>query len=255
MLGLDVTLISSLSDNYIYILRDRATGQVGVVDPGESGQVRHVLDIDFGGRLDRIFITHHHADHTDGVSDLVAAYGADVVASAAERDKFCGATHFLNAGDRVALGESEAHVISTPGHTNGHISYAFEGHVFCGDALFACGCGRMFEGNSTSFWSGLKALRGLDESTYIWCGHEYTLANVAFALSVDPDNSDLREFATQVRRLRDLGKPTLPQTIGDERKRNPFLRADDQNFAHILGMQGKSSEEVFAHLRKGKDNF
>lgn len=251
-----VEIVPLLSDNYGYLLSDPATGAVAVVDPAEAMPVLERLRAR-GGRLDWILLTHHHGDHVAGVPELVAATGARVAGAAADAHRLPPLDRALAEGDRIAVGGCEARVLATPGHTIGHIAYLFEasGDLFCGDTLFVMGCGRLLEGDAATMWTSLQKLAALPEATRVWCGHEYTLANARFALSVDPDNAALVERTRTVEGLRAAGRPTVPSTIGEERATNPFLRAGDPAIRRRLGLEGADDVEVFAALRRAKDGF
>ncbi|MDW8444340.1 MAG: hydroxyacylglutathione hydrolase [Acetobacteraceae bacterium] len=242
MPGLDVVAVPVLADNYAWLLRDRDTGAVAVVDPGEAGPVERAL-ADRHWPLDLILLTHHHADHVGGAADLRASHGAALVGAAADRHRLPPLDREVHPGDTVPVGDSEATVLATPGHTSGHVAYHFsEARVLaCGDTLFSLGCGRVFEGTMAEMFESLRRLAALPDETLVLCGHEYTEANARFALHVDPDNRALAARAEEVRRLRAEGRPTLPVALGLEKRTNPFLRARDP--------------ADFARLRSEKDSF
>jgi hydroxyacylglutathione hydrolase len=182
-----------------------------------------------GGRLDLILLTHHHGDHIAGVAELQAKFGGRIVGAAADAHRLPKLDQAVRAGDTVALGESRATVIDTPGHTVGHIAFHFSGGraLLCGDTLFSLGCGRLLEGNAAQMFDSLAKLAALPEETLVCCGHEYTESNARFALTVEPENAALRARAEEARAQRAAGRPTVPTTIGQERAANPFLRAGD----------------------------
>jgi hydroxyacylglutathione hydrolase len=256
MAQIDVKIIPALSDNYIYLLRERSSGAVAVIDPGDDEPVKAALNR-LGWRLTHIVITHHHADHTAGNLSLKTAYQCPIVGPAAEAARIPGLDEQVAEGDTYRIGNVEAKVIETPGHTLGHISFWLEesADLFCGDTLFVMGCGRLSEGTPEQQWSSLRKLRALPNETKIYCGHEYTQANARFALSVEPDNEALQERAHVVDELRSGGKPTVPSTIGDEKATNPFMRCDDKKFLKAAGLNGKKPTEAFAEVRRRKDNF
>lgn len=229
-----------LSDNYAWLLRDEATGSRAVVDPADADAVIRAAEAD-GGRLDLILLTHHHADHVAGTDAVRARFGARVVGAAADAHRLPRLDQAVRDGDEVRLGESRAHVLDTPGHTRGEVSYAFPGVLLSGDVLFSLGCGRLLEGTAAEMFASLRKLAALPPDTLVCCGHEYTASNARFALHVDPDNPALRARAEQVGRLRAQGKPTVPSRLGDELAENPFLRAPDAT--------------RFAELRQQKDGF
>ncbi len=242
MASLEIVPVHALSDNYVWLLRDQATGTVAVVDPGEAAPVEAALAAR-GWEPALILLTHHHGDHVGGVATLKAAYGAAVIGAAADAHRLPALDRAVSPGDAVAVGESEAVVIDTPGHTRGHIAYHFAeaGVLACGDALFSLGCGRMFEGSAEEFFAALTRLAALPDETLVLCGHEYTQSNARFALTVEPDNAALRARAAEVEAQRAAGRPTLPVRLGAEKAANPFLRARDA--------------AAFAALRAAKDSF
>lgn len=256
MPALDIVLVPALSDNYVYLLHDAASGATAVVDPGEAAPVEAAL-AERGWTLTHILNTHHHADHIDGNEALKAKYGATLVGPKAEAARIPDMDVTVAEGDTYDFAGHTAQVYETPGHTTGHISFYFADSdaLFPGDTLFSLGCGRMFEGTPAQFWDSLRKLRDLPDSTYIYCGHEYTASNAKFALSIDGDNDALKARATEIEELRAEGRPTIPSLLGQEKAINPFLRADDPAIAAAVGKAGADPVEVFAAVRKGKDNF
>jgi hydroxyacylglutathione hydrolase len=242
MASLEVVPVPALSDNYVWLLRDEATGTVAVVDPGEAAPVEIAL-AQRGWKAAVILLTHHHGDHVGGVAALKAAHGAAVIGAAADAHRLPALDRAVSPGDTVAVGESQAVVIDTPGHTRGHIAYHFAeaGVLACGDTLFSLGCGRMFEGSAEEFFATLRRLAVLPDDTLVLCGHEYTQSNARFALTAEPDNAALRARAAEVEALRAAGRPTVPVRLGAEKATNPFLRARDA--------------AAFAALRAAKDSF
>jgi hydroxyacylglutathione hydrolase len=223
---LEIELLPILGDNYCYLLREPSANLSAVVDPGTDGPVAKRLEA-LGRGLDWILITHHHADHTGGNGALKERFGCRIAGPAAEADKVPGIDLKLAEGDRFTLGAETAAIIATPGHTRGHISYHFSDSqaLFCGDTLFALGCGRLFEGDAATMFKSLAKLMALDDATRVYCGHEYTASNARFALSVDGGNPDLVARAREIDALRAANQPTVPSTIGRERATNPFVRA------------------------------
>ncbi|NHN87161.1 hydroxyacylglutathione hydrolase [Acetobacter conturbans] len=223
-----VLCIPVLSDNYVWMLTDEDTGCVAVVDPGECAPVRAAIEA-HGGRLDLILLTHHHADHTGGAETLRDRYGAKLVGAAADAGRLPPLDMALRPGDRVAIGDSLGVVMSTPGHTLGHIAYYFDAppSLFCGDTLFSLGCGRLFEGTSEQMYASLHEFDALPAETQVYCGHEYTESNARFALAVDPENEALKKRSEEVTALRAKGLPTVPSTLASERACNPFMLAAD----------------------------
>jgi hydroxyacylglutathione hydrolase len=249
-------LFPCLSDNYGVLLHDPETGATASIDAPEAAAVEKAL-AQTGWKLTDILVTHHHADHTDGIMALKNKYNCRVVAPAAEAAKIPGVDETVKEGSKVKVGNLTGNVIETPGHTLGHIAYWFHADnlAFVGDTLFSIGCGRVIEGTMDQMWNSLKKLRDLPDNTEIYCGHEYTAANIKFALSVDQDNPVLVARDAQVRQQLAEGEPTIPTTIGDEKLANPFLRADVPDLAVDIGMAGQPAEEVFAVIRGRKDRF
>jgi len=258
--NLEIIPIPAFADNYIWALvRD---GKCVVVDPGDSVPVIAFLEARKLS-LAAILITHHHADHTGGVDALTARWPVPVYGPAAE--DIAGVTHALVEGDTVSLPpfvETPFTIIEVPGHTRGHIAYVSGDILFCGDTLFAAGCGRIFEGTATQLHHSLTRLAALPEATRVFCTHEYTLSNLRFALAADADNEALiaRSFEAQEQRAR--GEPTLPSTIGLERKTNPFLRCDTapvmrsaRASANLPAANQSNEVDVFALLRQWKNTF
>jgi hydroxyacylglutathione hydrolase len=254
--SLIVDVFPARSDNFGYLVHDTATGRTAAIDAPEAAAIRNAL-LHRGWGLTDIFITHHHIDHVEAIGELKAEFGARVVGPRAEADKIAGLDELVAGGDTVSLGETLFHVYDTPGHTLGHIVFHDrEGkHLFSADALFSLGVGRMFEGTPGPMWAGVKALRELPDDTLVYCGHEYTQSNATFALSIDPDNAALRKRADEVTALRLAGRPTIPFLLGEDKAANPFLRADAPELARHYGLEGADPAEVFAAIRKGKDNF
>lgn len=253
---MEVILVPAFADNYIYVLRDAASGKVGVVDPGDAAPVQAELERR-GWALSHIFLTHHHNDHIGGVAELKARHRATVIGARADAHRIPDLDVALGDGDRTVFGEQTARVIAVPGHTSGHIAFWFEAAetLFSGDTLFSLGCGRLFEGTPAQMWESLQGLRSLTDSTRVYCGHEYTQSNGRFALTVDPANPALQQRMEEVAALRERNQPTIPTTIGLERRTNPFLRADDPGVQSAIGMSGAQAVDVFTELRHRKDHF
>lgn len=255
-MALSIQLVPLLRDNYAYLLRDDASGKTAVVDPSEHQPVLQLLQR-LGWRLDYVMNTHHHHDHSGGNLGLKAATGCVIVGPKADEARIPGIDIALADGENFDLGAARATVIDIPGHTKGHIAFWFaaEAAVFCGDTLFALGCGRMFEGTPPQMWHSLTRLRDLPPETRVYCGHEYTQANARFALTLDGANPALVARAAEIDQRRARGEPTIPSTIGEERRTNPFLRGDDAGFAAALGLGSAKPDQVFAEIRRRKDAF
>ena len=253
---IEIELFQALETNFGVLIRDTATGVVAAIDAPETAPILAALERR-GWSLDILLITHHHPAHTDAILPLKEKFGAKVFGPAAEKDKIEGLDHLLAGGDTVSVGETTFDVIDVPGHTLGHIAFhaPSEKLLFAADALFSLGVGRMFEGTPEGMWEGLLRLRGLDPDTKIYCGHEYTLSNAAFALSVDPDNEALKARAAEAQHQIDNGEHTIHSILADEIAANPFLRADDPAIAKAMNLEGAPASAVFGALRKAKDNF
>lgn len=245
-----------LSDNFGVLLHDPATGTTASIDAPEAAAVEAALKTT-GWMLTDILVTHHHADHTQGIAELKKKYGCRVTAPRAEAAKIPDVDVQVSEGDTVKVGNLAGRVIETPGHTSGHIAYVFDADklAFVGDTLFSVGCGRVIEGTHEQMWNSLLKLRALPDDTQYYCGHEYTQSNIKFALTIEPDNAALRARAKEAAALRAAGKPTLPATIGAEKAENCFLRADVPAVAAAVGMSGRAPAEVFAEIRTRKNNF
>ena len=255
-MSLIIDIFMCRQDNYGYLAHDSETGKTAAIDAPAADPILAALKAR-GWTLSDILITHHHQDHVEGIPALVEATGAKVTGPKSEADKIEGLDTLVEPGEAIALGSSNFIVRAAPGHTLGHIVYhdAIGRHVFTGDALFSLGCGRMFEGTPGPMWEGLVGLRNLPDETLVYCGHEYTLANAKFALSVDPDNPALRIRAAEVERMRADNRFTIPVSLGMEKRTNPFLRADTPEMAKAMGLPGDDPVAVFAALRKAKDDF
>ena len=256
MATLEIEQIPVLSDNYVYLIHEPRAGTTAVVDPAVAGPVLERLEAR-GWKLDWILSTHHHADHTGGNLEVKRATGCKVAGAKADAARIPGIDVQLSEGDRFRLGELEAEILETPGHTSGHISYWFPEAkaLFCADTLFSLGCGRVSESSFEQMWHSLSKLARLPDDAVVWCAHEYTLTNARFALTIDPENPALKERAAEVERLRSQGKPTVPSGLGAERAANPFLRAGDPAIRKRLGLESASDAEVFAEIRRRKDRF
>jgi hydroxyacylglutathione hydrolase len=249
-------LFPCLKDNFGVLLHDPASGATAAIDAPEAAAVEAALQ-KTGWRLSEILVTHHHADHTQGIAEVKARHKCRVVAPRAEAARIAHVDDTVGEGDSVKVGGLQGRVIDTPGHTAGHISYFFptDKIAFVGDTLFSIGCGRVIEGNPEMMWHSLVKLRALPDDTQFYCGHEYTDANIRFAKTIEPDNKALAARAEEVKKLIATGKATIPATIGAEKAENPFLRADNADVAKSLGLSGKPAWQVFAEIRERKNRF
>lgn len=255
-MALDVRQFPCLSDNYGYLIRCSETGACAAIDTPDASRILEEARA-IGWEIGEIWNTHHHWDHAGGNAAIREACGARVVAPAAEAPTIGHVDRSVKHGDTVRLGDLEADVIDVGGHTLGHVAYWFReaGAAFVGDALFALGCGRLFEGTPEQMHASLSRLKELPPETVIYCAHEYTAANARFALSVDPENAALQAYAEEVAVKRENNEPTVPTTIRAEREANPFLRWDDPTLRRTLGLEQAKDWEVFAEVRRRKDSF
>ena len=255
---LSVIPVPAFQDNYIWIIKNSESNGVAIVDPGDAGPV---IDYFTTSKLHpiAILITHHHGDHIGGIQQLTSNYSIPVYGPSSEN--ISGITHPLNEGDTLMLDKLDAKfdVLEVPGHTLGHIAYYGHKKLFIGDTLFMSGCGRLFEGTPKQMHRSLNKIKKLPDDTEIYCAHEYTLSNLRFAREVEPDNHDILSRVENCTQLRKKNLPTVPGTVGEEKKTNPFLRVNvpevinaAENYA---GHSLNDSVEIFASIRKWKDNF
>lgn len=256
MTSLMIDQFSCRQDNFGVILHDPLTGETASIDAPDGGMIARRLE-QAGWELTHLLVTHHHPDHVEGIAALAEAWSPEVIGPSAEAGKIAGLTRTLSDGDTFEFAGRAVKIISTPGHTAGHICFyiADEDLLFAGDTLFALGCGRLFEGSPEDMFGSLARLGELPDATRVYCGHEYTQSNARFALTVDPDNQALAERAKQINDMRAEGLPTLPTTIGFEKRTNPFMRTGDQSIRKHLGLEAASDVAVFAELRRRKDSF
>lgn len=253
---LTVELIPCLTDNYAYLLHDPADGLCAVVDPSEAAPVKRALAAR-ELKLTHILNTHHHFDHTGGNVPLKQEFGALVVGPEKDRERIPALDIGVDESAPWQFGSHVARILEIPAHTRAHIAFVFadEGNAFTGDTLFAMGCGRLFEGTPQMMWSSLSKLMQLADDTRVYCGHEYTQSNGRFALTVEPNSSALQARMREVDGKRAQGAPTIPSTMGLEKKTNPFLRPDSPEIRRELNMEDADNVEVFAELRRRKDSF
>jgi len=254
MSSLQIHLIPCLADNYAVALENTATGKALVVDAPDGAAITAFLkarDL----QLSDVMITHHHNDHTAGCQALKDHFGCRIVGPAAEAERIPGLSAGVGEGTQFEAAGINVHTIATPGHTIGHVTYYLPeaGVAFTGDTLFAMGCGRIFEGDARMMYASLERLAALPDDTLVYCGHEYTLANARFGLSVEPENAALVARARDIEAKRARGEPTLPTTIGLEKATNPFLRPQSRAIRARLGMGGLPDWQVFGRLRELKN--
>ena len=256
MSKLEIHQIAVLNDNYVYLAHDTETGSTAVVDPAVSGPVLDVLSAK-GWTLTHILNTHHHNDHTGGNLELKQQTGSIVVGPKADAERIPGIDVEVSDGDTYQVGNATAEVFDVPGHTRGHNAYWFSESdaLFSGDTLFSMGCGRLFEGSPAQMVNSLAKFTALPDRTRVFCAHEYTQSNGRFALSLEPKNEALQNRMIEVNKLRTAGKPTVPSTLGVEKSTNPFLRPNSEELQKTLGLEGYDLVDVFAEIRKLKDNF
>ena len=254
---IQISALPAFTDNYIWLLQDHSSRRCAVVDPGDAAPVQAWLAAHPGWVLSDILVTHHHPDHVGGVQALKNATNATVYGPASEnipaRDKALG-DH-----DQISVLGLDFDVHAVPGHTLGHIAYYHHGLLFCGDTLFAAGCGRLFEGTPEQMHRSLSRLAALPEDTLVYCTHEYTLSNLKFAAAVEPDNRDIAARLEKVSHQRNEGVITLPSTLALEKLTNPFLRTAEtsvkQKADERSGQRNQTPSKVFAALRAWKDKF
>jgi len=254
---MEIIQLPVLTDNYIYVLTCKETGMTGVVDPASADPVIAYL-VTQGKKLDCIFNTHHHGDHIGGNKKLLERYpDCEIIAPKSETKRIPDIDVPVIEGDSLRLGTCRVKVLGVPGHTTGHVAYWFEKQnaLFCGDALFSLGCGRMFEGTPEQMWDSLKKIRSLPDETHIYCAHEYTEANAEFAVTIETTNPLLQRYQGKIQKMREKQEPTVPSVLAIEKVLNPFLRCDHPEVKAAVGLENASAAEVFAEIRTRKDNF
>lgn len=245
-----------LNDNYGYLVHDPASGETAAIDTPDADKYLSEADAK-GWKITAIWNTHWHPDHAGGNLKIQEATGCKIIGPAGEADKIPGIQTHAKGGDTAQLGSLTAHVIDVPGHTLGHIAYHFAGEAvaFVGDALFALGCGRVFEGDAEMMWGSMDRLKqSLPPETVIYCAHEYTQSNAKFAITADPENAALQAYVAEVDDKRARGEWTVPTTMEKELAANPFLRCDDPGLQALMGTSG-DAVATFAEVRGRKDRF
>ena len=255
-MSIEIYQFPCLQDNYGFLIHDSEAGLTACVDTPEVDPINAALDAK-GWRLTHIFNTHHHFDHAGGNESLKTQWHCEIVGAAVDASRIPGIDRQVRDGERFTWGTQEVEVFEVPGHTSGHIAFYFAeaGVAFVGDTLFALGCGRLFEGSAKQMWTSLQKLMALPDETKVYCAHEYTQANARFALTVEPDNTDLVARAAEIDARRAQGEATVPTTIGLEKATNPFLRPQSPALQATLGLDGAELVTVFAETRQRKDNF
>lgn len=251
---LDIHQFNCLKDNYGVLIRDAAAGVTASIDVPETEALQRALT-ETGWKLTHILTTHHHADHTQGNLAIKAATGCTIIGPKAEAAKIPGIDKAVGEGDTFRFGGFDVRVLDTPGHTAGHISFVIDAAkvAFVGDTLFALGCGRVIEGTMEMMWNSLDKLRKLPADTMLYCGHEYTLANAKFALTIEPDNAALVQRTAEIEGLRAAGRATLPTRLDAELATNPFLRPHVAGIRQRLGMGKALDWQVFGEIRERKN--
>ncbi|MBF0621989.1 MAG: hydroxyacylglutathione hydrolase [Magnetococcales bacterium] len=252
--ALSVTPVLARQDNYVWLF-PTGSNQVAAVDPGEALPVLNYLN-ENRLSLSHILLTHHHYDHQDGVPALLEQFpDVELIGFTGDQYRLPKLTHAVNDGDSLNLGSQNIQVWHTPGHTTGHVVYRIGDCLFSGDILFSYGSGRLFEGDPPQMWRTLKRLRTLPDTLFLCCGHEYTVTNLRFATDLEPHNQSLSKLFDWACDRTDLGKPTVPNLFGLEKRFNPFFRCDDSEFLQAIGLSGKSPEEVLATIRERRNGY
>jgi len=249
-------MFGCLSDNYGFLVHDDESGVTAAIDAPEAARINETLEAR-GWNLTHILNTHHHFDHAGGNLELQSRWDCTIIGAQSDAGRIPGINQEVADGETFDLGGHPVEVLDVSGHTRGHVAYYFskDALLFSGDALFALGCGRLFEGSADQMWTSLQRLMALPEETAVYCAHEYTQANARFALSVEPGNAELVARAAEIDQLRAEGKPTVPSTIGLELRTNPFLRPTSDEIQRNVGKSGAPLVDVFAETRRRKDRF
>ncbi len=250
-----IEIISCLSDNYSYLIHDDESNTVAIIDPSEFKPCDKIIKK--YNKLDFILNTHHHADHVNGNLELKKKYNSKILGFSQDKRRIPGIDILLEENQKQKIGNLEFEVIFVPGHTKGHIAFFFskEKVAFTGDTLFSLGCGRVFEGTHEEMFNSLNKIKNLPSDTEIYCGHEYTKSNLNFCLAYDSNNAFLKEKKIDIQKKLSSNQPTIPSTLDQEIKTNIFLRCNDPEIKHTLGLKDSTEVEVFSKLRDLKDSF
>ncbi len=258
-----ITAIQAFTDNYIWVISATQTNEIALVDPGDAEVCIEYIEAQQAILTD-ILITHHHPDHVGGIERLAKycqqkQWPLTIYGPAHENIPLCDVKLVENDSITLSMQTTPFHIIDLPGHTSGHIAYVSDQHLFCGDTLFSAGCGRLFEGTAEQMYQSLNKLAALPEHVAVFCAHEYTLANITFALQVDPNNSELQQYHEKVKQLRAAHKASIPTTIATEKMINPFLRCHTTNVQQSASEYSKqtltSPVETFSAIRQWKNHF
>ena len=253
---LEIVTVPCLQDNYAFLAHDPASGETALVDVPDAPPILAELDA-LGWRLSHVLLTHHHLDHVDGLPGILENHPARVIGARADEHRLPKLDQTVVEGDTFHIGGEPVEVLDVSGHTVGHIAFYMpkSAAVFTADSLMALGCGRLFEGEPAQMWASLSKLATLPNETIVCSGHEYTQSNAKFALTIDPDNADLRDRVADINRARAAEEPTVPTVLALEKATNPFLRAADPAIQAQLGMENSDPATVFAEIRARKDRF
>jgi hydroxyacylglutathione hydrolase len=254
--GLEIEQFFCRADNFGLLIHDPVTGETAAVDTPDFAPIQAKLQ-EKGWRLTHIFTTHHHTDHVEGHIAFKSETGCQILGAASDEGRIPGMDVRLREGADFQLGRFWVRPLETPGHTSGHLTYYLPepGVVFTGDTLFSLGCGRLFEGDAATMWRSLQKIAALPPETLIYCGHDYTVDNSGFALTIEPENEALQRRAGEALQLAEKGQATLPVSLANELAANPFLRAGSPAIQKRLGLTGSPLAEVFGEIRRRKDNF
>ena len=255
-MSFELITIPCLSDNYAFLAHDATDGKTLLVDVPEAAPISKVL-IEKDWQLSEVVLTHHHQDHVDGLRELLQSHPAKVIGAKKDQHRLPALDYTVVEGDVIKVGSNTGNVFDVSGHTIGHIAVYFEQSklLFTADSLMALGCGRLFEGTPIHMWENLSKLKDLDPNTTVCSGHEYTEANGRFAITIEPNNRALQNRIRDITEKRSRNIRTVPSTLREELETNPFLRPDSPEIRHTLGMKTNTDAEVFAEIRRRKDNF